>query len=196
MKLSRIIFSLLCLVLAGLCIGGFMLYRNQRNGIPLPSGIVRLMPGPTRPYGMAPVAWQAYLRACHAAKIHPRRVGQTIGDSPRSVGYHKRDGTVTVEREKIDYTAAVDLGTWDLTPTQIERFLDALAAQGFAAFYRHKGKWKKHQHIHAIYAFLPMKPQLQIQVREFLQQREKTGKKVHWEKKLKRQRRKLRLWAL
>ncbi len=196
MKFSRAFFSLLCLIFLALCIGGFVLYRNRLSGLPLPENVVKIIPRPTRPYGMAPVAWQAYLRACHAAKIHPWRVGQTIGNHPRSVGYHKRDGMVTVSGEKIDYTTAVDLGTWDLTPAQIERFVDALATQGFAAFYRHKGKWKGNEHIHAIYAFLPMKPQLQIQLREFLQYRRKIGKRAPWEKKLKRQRRKLRLWAL
>lgn len=196
MKFSRLLFLLLFLLLIATCLTGITMMWYQSQGRRLPPAVQWVEPKPTRPYGMAPVAWQAYLRACYTAKIHPRRVGQTIGDSPRSVGYHKRDGTVIVGNQKIDYTTAADLGTWDLTPAQIERFVDALAAQGFAAYYRHKGKWKGNEHIHAIYAFLPMKPQLQIQLREFLQQRRKEGKKVLWEKKLKRQRRKLRLWAL
>jgi hypothetical protein len=181
--------------LAALVPGVPLMQQSARwyQSVPLP---VMLLRKNSRPYGMAPVAWQAYLRACKAAKIHPNRIGQTLGDNPNSVGYHKRDGVLQRGNQKIDYTAAVDLGVWDLTPTQIYTFLDALAAQGFAAFYRHEGKWKGNEHIHAIYAFLPMKPQLQIQLREFLSWRHKAKKPVKWEKKLRRQNRKLRHWML
>lgn len=149
-----------------------------------------------RPTGMAPVAWQAYLRACNNAKIHPFRVGQTVGDHPRSVGYHRRDGVLTINGKREEYSAAVDLGTWDLSEPKIQQFVDALAAQGFAAFYRSGGKWKGVEHIHAIYVFLPMKPQLQIQLDEFLTKRWRAGKRVKWEKKLRSQRRKLKHWML
>lgn len=150
----------------------------------------------TRPYGMAPVAWNAYLRACQQAKIHPNRIGQTIGDHPRSVGYHKRDGVLRSEGQSVDYTTAIDLGTWDLTPAQINAFVNALSDQGFAAFYRHKGKWKGGEHIHAIYAFLPMKPQLQIQVKEFLREKRREGKSPKWRAKLKSQETKLKHWMI
>jgi hypothetical protein len=98
--------------------------------------------------------------------------------------------------QKIDYTAAVDLGVWDLPPQKINDFVETLAAQDFAAFYRHKGKWAYRKHIHAIYAFLPMKPQLQLQVGEFLRARRRAGRRPQWEKKLRRQREKLKLWML
>jgi hypothetical protein len=183
------------LLLISLGLIGFFL--SQKRFLRAPGDRLVLVPRhPTRPYGMAPVAWQAYLRACNNAGIHPFRVGQTIGDSPYSVGYHKRDGVLMRHGQKIDYTAAVDLGIWDLPPRKINAFVEALAAQGFAAFYRHQGKWKNRRHIHAIYAFLPMKPQLQVQVGEFLRERRRTGKSPAWRNKLKAQEAKLRHWMV
>jgi len=55
-----------------------------------------------RPYGMAPLAFGGYIRACTNAGIHPFRIGQTIGDHPRSVGYHKRDGGAIVDFFAVD----------------------------------------------------------------------------------------------
>lgn len=188
--------TLMALVaLAALALGVLLTQQSTRwyQSVPLPHVVSQNF---LRPYGMVPVAWQAYLRACAATKIHPHRIGQTIGANPNSVGYHKRDGVLQRGNQKIDYTAAVDLGVWDLTPQQINTFLDALATQGFAAFYRHEGKWQSNEHIHAIYAFLPMKPQLQIQIGEFLRERRKAKKPVQWEKKLRRQNKKLRQWML
>jgi hypothetical protein len=183
------------LLFAVLGVIGFLLLQNRL--LFAPGNLPVLVPRhPTRPYGMAPVAWQAFLRACNSAHIHPYRIGQTIGDSPYSVGYHKRDGVLTYHGQKLDYTAAVDLGTWDLSPAQIKVFLEALTAQGFAAFYRHEGKWKDHKHIHAIYAFLPMKPQLQLQVGEFLRERLRNGKSPKWRAKLKSQEAKLKQWVV
>ena len=183
------------IALSALVLGVLLTQQNTRwfQSVPLPRVVPQKL---SRPYGMAPVAWQAYLRACKTAKIHPNRIGQTLGDHPNSVGYHKRDGVLQRSKEKIDYTAAVDLGVLDLTPQQTNAFVDALASQGFAAFHRHEGKWKGNEHIHAIYAFLPMKPQLQIQVGEFLRARRKAKKPVKWEKKLRRQNEKLRHWML
>ncbi len=137
----------------------------------------RFFPHPplTRPYGMAPAAFDAFLRACNDAQIHPYRIGQTIGNHPLSAGYHRRDGTVSFRGQKIPYTAAVDLGTRDLNRVQLARFLESLAEQGFAAFYREGGKWRGNEHIHAIYAPLRMKPQLQRQVRQW-ETRRRRGK--------------------
>jgi len=42
---------------------------------------------------MAPPAFAAYLKACEQARINPNRIGQTIGNDPRSKGYHLQDGT-------------------------------------------------------------------------------------------------------
>ena len=140
-----------------------------------------------RPAGMHPVAYEAFMRACNNARIHPFRIGQTLGNHPRSVGYHRRDGVTTLRGEIIEYSAAVDLGTWDLDPARINRFVESLAQQGFAAFYRQGAKWKGNEHIHAIYALLPMKIQLRRQVRQFLRERRSDGKPpLRWEPKMKR----------
>ena len=95
------------------------------------------MPQPrlTRPYGMAPAAFDALLRPCYRAHIHPHRIDQTIGDNPLSVGYYKRDGVLKTRGQKLDCTAAVDLGCTDLTPAQTERFMEELARYRFAAFH-------------------------------------------------------------
>ncbi|MDQ3813044.1 MAG: hypothetical protein M3347_03735, partial [Armatimonadota bacterium] len=143
--------------------------------------------GMSRPYGMAPEAFDAYIRACHRAGISPNRIGQTIGDHPRSVGYHKRDGVVIRHGRQYDYCAAVDLSTWNLSEPQINAWLRELARQGFAAWYHHGGKWTGGEHIHAVYALLPMKPQLRRQVRQFLAEREEKGRRpLAWETKLRR----------
>ena len=133
---------------------------------------------------MAPAAFDGFKRACLRAKIHPYRLGQTIGDHPRSVGYHHADGFVRYRNRKIPYSAAVDIGTWDLNRAQINRFLESLATQGFAAFYREGPKWRGGEHIHAIYAPLKMKPQLQGQVREWEGKRRKSGRKsFNWQRR-------------
>jgi len=131
----------------------------------------------SRPYGMAPAAFDGFVRACNRANIHPDRIGQTIGNHPLSVGYHRRDGVVSFRGQKIDYCAALDLGTSDLTRVQLARLLESLAAQGFASFYREGGKWRGREHIHAIYAPLPMKGQLQSQVREWERKRHREKKR-------------------
>lgn len=151
---------------------------------PAPASRAGAMPRLSRPYGMAPAAFNGFVRACLRAKIHPFRIGQTIGDHPLSVGYHHRDGVVFWHRRRLDYSAAVDLGVSDLTPRQRNRFLEALASQGFAAFYRQGGKWRGHEHVHSIYAPLHMKQQLQAQMREWEWQRRRMGKRRYrWQKR-------------
>lgn len=138
-----------------------------------------------RPYGMAPAAFDAFVRACSQAKIHPYRLAQTIGDHPRSVGYHKRDGTVKFKGQNLDYTTAVDIGAHDLTDQQRARFLETLAQNGFAVWWRSGPNWQNGEHIHAVYALLPMKKQLRGQIRLFLRERRAAKKpKLNWEKKL------------
>ena len=157
-------------------------YENIVSPVRLPD----ILPPPplTRPYGMAPAAFDGFLRACTRAQVQPRRISQTIGDNPRSVGYHHRDGTLNYRGEKLDYSAAVDLGTQDLTRPQIDKLLEELARQGFAAFYREKGKWKGGEHIHAIYAPLKMKPQLRAQLREWARKRRREKRPVYnWQKR-------------
>ena len=159
----------------------------SRNGIVLPFRVPAVLPPPplSRPYGMAPAAFDGFVRACVGARVQPRRIGQTIGDHPRSVGYHHRDGTLRYKGETLDYTAAVDIGTQDLTRPQINKLLEELARQGFAAFYREGGKWKGGEHIHAVYAPLKMKPQLRGQLREWADKRRRAKKPVYgWQKRL------------
>ena len=173
--------ALLCVVIVG------AQWLLSRNNIVHPVRVPAVLPPPpmSRPYGMAPAAFDGFMRACLGAKVHPRRIGQTIGDHPRSVGYHLRDGTLDYRGEKLDYSAAVDIGTQDLTRAQIDKLLEELARQGFAAFYREKGKWKGVEHIHAIYAPLEMKPQLRGQLREWARKRRRERKPVYgWQKRL------------
>lgn len=169
---------LIVVILAG--IGVFWLRRTPQVLWPYPP--LRL----TQPYGMAPPAFKAFVCACYRAKIQPFRIGQTIGDNPLSAGYHHQDGVWWQGKASFDYCAAVDLGVSDLSAAQINAFLEELAKQGFAAFYRHEGKWKGHEHIHAIYALLPMKIQLRRQVREFLRDRRAAKKSaLKWAKRWK-----------
>jgi hypothetical protein len=190
-RLQGFVLFVLCIMVAtGL---GTALFRwaqpNTRIALPqlrssFPTAPLRM----ERPPGMHPVAFGAFVRACDNTGIHPWRIGQTLGDHPRSVGYHKRDGVATLNGERIEYSAAVDLGTWDLDEARIKRFVEALAQQGFAAFYRSGPKWQGNEHIHAIYALLPMKVQLRRQVRQFLRERRAQGKPhLAWREKLRRQ---------
>ncbi len=121
-----------------------------------------------RPYGMAPEAWRAYVRACFAARIDPDRVSQTIGSARASAGYHKQDGTVVENGVEYDYTTAVDLSVHDLSQSQVHTLLEKLAEQGFAGWWRHQGSFKKNVHVHAVYAGLPMKEQLEGQITDWL----------------------------
>jgi hypothetical protein len=144
-----------------------------------------------RPYGMAPVAFAGFVRACKRARVHPFRIGQTIGEHPRSKGYHRRDGQI-VKHRRLDYCAAVDIGTDDLNARQINRLLKQLSRQGFAAWYRHGRNWEGNEHIHAVYALLPMKPQLRGQVRSFIAVRRKQRRTPRWARKMKRRYRTVR----
>jgi hypothetical protein len=177
-----------------LAIGGTLGLLQRRlqpySTFPLP----RLFPPQpmrmARPSGIAPIAFESYVRACNRAGIHPLRTSQTIGDFPRSVGYHKRDGVLVVCGRKIEYCAAVDMDVRDLSRARIDGFIKELGRQGFAAWYRHGPKWKNGEHIHAVYALLPMKPQLRGQVNLYLRERREAGlPPLKWETKLRRYKR-------
>ncbi len=132
---------------------------------------------------MAPVAFKEFVQACNAAQVSPRRISQTLGDNPRSKGYHQRDGVVKGQ----PYSAAVDLGVDDLTRAKRTELLEALARCGFAAWYRSGPRWESDEHVHAVYAGLPMKSQLQKQVRVWNRERRKRGRKtLRWQKKWRR----------
>jgi hypothetical protein len=121
---------------------------------------------------MAPAAFDSYIRACFHAGVSPDRISQTIGTAPASAGVHRRDGILFEGAKPVPYCAAVDLRTRDLAPEQIRALLHHLAVQGFAGWFRHRGTFKANQHIHAIYAGLPMKMALQRQVKDFLTDRD------------------------
>jgi len=99
------------------------------------------------------------------------RITQTIGSAPASAGYHASDGTA----DGLQYCAAVDLRTRDLSHEEVRALLDQLGRNGFAAWYRQPGSdgWPSSQspHIHAVFAGVRMKPQLRGQVRDFLENR-------------------------
>ena len=138
-----------------------------------------------RKYGMAPAAFRQYQKAFAAAAVPPDprkwkradRIGQTIGAAKASAGFHAQDGTVTEGGVVYDYCAAVDLSTYGLNAAQIKAWLHQLARYGFVAWYRYTGSFAENRHIHAIYVHARMKPALQAQVRDFLNDR--NGLKGH-----------------
>jgi hypothetical protein len=131
-----------------------------------------------RPYGMHKTAFAAYIRACFVAEINPNgRIMQTIGDAAASGGVHAQDGTLNGQQ----YCAAVDLRTRDLTRSQVKHLLRRLAECGFACWYRYTGAFTSNEHIHAIYAALPMKVALRRQITDFLNDRD--GLRGHGEEK-------------
>jgi hypothetical protein len=183
--------SIVLLLIVAVTVGAWAVYRQHpdfRARLPWLSTVTTPRTARMqRPYGMAPAAFDAYLRACLRAGVNPDRIGQTIGDYPMSKGYHKRDGALTIRGRRIDYCTAVDLGVFDLDETRINKLLHELTIHGFACWYRHGGKWKGGEHIHAVYAFLPMKHQLHDQLINFLRERREAGlKPLQWEKKLRR----------
>jgi hypothetical protein len=126
----------------------------------------------TRPHGMHPSAWSAYLQACFDAKIGPNRCVQTIGNAKASKGTHAQDGTFpngTIHGEP--YCAALDLSVRGLTEAQVRTWLECLAQNGFAGWYRYTGSFKASKHIHCIFVGLRMKALLRRQVVDFLADR-------------------------
>lgn len=125
-----------------------------------------------RPYGMATDAFSAYIKACLEAQVNPehtavgsKRVVQTIGDAVASAGTHEKDG---VDQNGHDYSAAVDISVkHDLNQQQIEKLLLALAANGFAAWWRHTGSFANNVHVHAVYLGVKMKLPLRNQAHDW-----------------------------
>lgn len=126
------------------------------------------------PYGMTPAQWFSYKRACEWADIDdPRgRITQTIGRAKASKGFHKQDGEITINGVVYKYCAALDTSIRRLKETQIRRLLEGGARYGWVGWYRYRGSFAKNRHIHWIYVNLPMKPELQRQVRDFLADRD------------------------
>ena len=115
-------------------------------------------------WGLAPDASDEL----RCAGVAASRISQTIGTAAASAGYHAQDGTIDGHA----YCAATDLSTSGLSHTEIRALLGRLADGGFAAFYRRPGYdgWPSDEapHIHAIYAGVPMKWQLDGQVTDWL----------------------------
>lgn len=133
--------------------------------------------------GLTPAQWTAWCNAADMANIsltqHPKlRVTQAIGNAKASAGFHARDGWVTVDGHKEPYCAATDGSVLWLTLAEIKAWLNALAWWGFAGWYR---PWTTNgtpnYHIHVIYAGLPKKPELVVQLLDFVNDR--NGLKGH-----------------
>lgn len=115
-------------------------------------------------YGLAPDA-SDHLRC---AGLDAGDISQTIGNAAASAGTHAQDGTIDGKA----YCAATDLRVASLTDGEVRQLLDALATQGFAAFFRDPGNdgWPSTEarHVHAIYVGVPMKAALRAQVQDWL----------------------------
>lgn len=107
--------------------------------------------------GLDPLASDALRRA----GLSSDDVSQGEGNAQASAGYH-------LAEPGSDYTAAADIRTSSMSGKQIRKVLDNLGEQGFAAWYRHGSDWSGNEHIHAVYAGIPMKGELEGQVRSFL----------------------------
>jgi hypothetical protein len=94
------------------------------------------------------------------------RITRTLDLSTSPANYHGAD--VTLDGKK--FTAAVDISCRCLKDDQIQDLLGHLALAGFAAWYRKNGKdsWKGDDHIHAVWAAEPLKPQLRRQIASWL----------------------------
>lgn len=124
-------------------------------------------PQPLLKHGLSPAASDA-LRACN---IPAEQIVQTIGDAKASAGTHAADGEI----DGHPYAAAVDISVHHparLQGAAIHDLVSRLASAGFAAFYRQPGHdhWPANdeEHIHAVYAGVPMKGVLRTQVHDYL----------------------------
>jgi hypothetical protein len=109
--------------------------------------------------------------ALRKISVSADRIMQTIGGAPASKGFHLPNGSVNGK----PYTAAVDLSTRGLSNAEVKKLLENLGTVGFAAWFRDPGHdgWPSGEieHIHAVYAGVPMKDRLDDQVRDYLHQK-------------------------
>lgn len=152
------------LLVAGQLLANFTNPRDYGSRAQMVRGIVAGPRGATRPFGMSPWQYACFKRACLKAKASPSRVVQTIGNARLSAGFHAQDGIAREGQDFYPYSAATDLRTRDLSRPQIRALLSALYDAGFVAWYRYQGTFKVCQHIHMVFAGLPMKPQLRRQI--------------------------------
>ncbi len=141
--------------------------------MPSPSGAPDMLPAPLWPTCPSAALLQVGLHPeasdrLRCAGVPSDAITQTLGNAAASAGYHARDGVVNGR----DYCAAVDLHSRGLSTEQIRALLARLGVHGFAAWYREPGSdgWPADEaaHIHAVFVGVPMKPELQSQVRDFL----------------------------
>lgn len=94
------------------------------------------------------------------------RVTQTLNTSVARNNYHGEDYKI----EGNSITAAVDISVRCLTKDTIQVLLSSLADEGFAAWYREDGSddWQGPSHIHAVWAEEPLKQQLRLQIKSWL----------------------------
>lgn len=130
-----------------------------------------------RKKGMVPAAYFSYLAVFKELGWKPRNVVQVVGNAPASAGFHKADGSITVNGKRESYCAAWDISVKSdcdgnyrpLSKEQIRQMLACLSRHGFVGWFR---DWDGNEHCHIIYVSLKMKPELQKQVRDFLHDRD------------------------
>ncbi len=105
--------------------------------------------------------------------IVPERVTQGLGTNPVSAGIHGADGMVSGR----PYCAAFDLSVSDLTPPQTYTLLHRLRGAGLVCWWRVPGVSfpattvqgiETGPHIHGIDPFVPHKPRLETQIRDYV----------------------------
>ena len=138
---------------------------------------------------MHPAALAAWEATCKAANLRPVIV-QTLGNAPKSKGFHAADGKYKNPKgEWVEYCAAIDVSvrqlatrlsdgaTVEMNESRIHWFLSKLAENGFAGWYRRESQGFDDKHLHAVFAGVKMKAGLRRQVTDFLNDR--TGLASH-----------------
>jgi hypothetical protein len=117
------------------------------------------------------IAWGVHPMASDALRavgVTAGEITQTIGGAAASAGTHLQDGTSS---DGQPYTAAVDITASGKSEATIKTLLQNLGWAGFAAWYRKPGYdgWPvgEIEHIHAVYAAVPMKDSLDRQISDY-----------------------------
>jgi len=94
------------------------------------------------------------------------RITNGLNQRNESWNYHKKD----FSHKGISYSAAVDISIRCLDDEQIKYLLGELALRGFASWLRRKNEdgWNSSDHIHAVWVYAKLKPQLYNQVNNWL----------------------------
>lgn len=124
-------------------------------GAASPSGVKPAESSGRSIQGLDPLASDALRRAGLSASD----VTQGLGHAAASKGTHEAEPGSR-------HTGSVDIRTSGRSTAEIKKIVHRLRAQGFAAWYRN---WPGNQHIHAVYAGIPLKGSTSSQVQAFLQ---------------------------